>query len=80
MRVVLDTNILVSALLLESSLPAQVLTYWRRGRFQLLTAKPQFEELYRVTRYPTSWELTQAILALNLATIAVCLISSSQQQ
>ena len=52
MRVVLDTNILVSALLLESSLPAQLLTYWRRGRFELLTATPQFEELYRVTRYP----------------------------
>jgi len=52
MRVVLDTNVLVSALLLESSLPAQLVTHWRRGRFDVLTAAPQLEELARVTRYP----------------------------
>lgn len=52
MQVVLDTNILVSALLVESSLPAQLITHWRKGRFTLLTAAPQLEELMRVTRYP----------------------------
>jgi len=52
MRVVLDTNVLVSALLVEISLPAQLVTQWRRGRFDLLTADPQLEELMRVTRYP----------------------------
>lgn len=52
MRVVLDTNVLVSALLVESSLPAQFITHWRKGRFTLLTAAPQLEELMRVTRYP----------------------------
>ena len=52
MRVVVDTNVLVSALLVESSLPAQLLAHWRRGRFALLTAEPQLEELRRVTRYP----------------------------
>jgi predicted transcriptional regulator len=51
-QVVLDTNILVSALLVESSLPAQLITHWRKGRFTLLTAAPQLEELMRVTRYP----------------------------
>jgi hypothetical protein len=51
-RVVFDTNVLVSALLVESSLPAQLMTHWRKGRFALLTAPPQFEELTRVTRYP----------------------------
>jgi len=50
MRVVLDTNVLVSALLIETSLPAQLLTQWRRGRFDLLTADLQLEELMRVTR------------------------------
>lgn len=29
MRVVLDTNVLVSALLVESSPPAQLITHWR---------------------------------------------------
>lgn len=52
MRVVLDTNVLVSALLAESSPPGELITHWRRGRFTLLTAAPQLEELMRVTRYP----------------------------
>jgi putative PIN family toxin of toxin-antitoxin system len=52
MRVVLDTNVLVSALLVESSLPARLLSHWRQGRFALLTAAPQLDELARVTRYP----------------------------
>lgn len=52
MRVVLDTNVLISALLVESSLPAQLITHWRQGRFALLTAAPQLDELMRVTRYP----------------------------
>ncbi len=52
MRVVLDTNVLVSALLLESSPPGQLIINWRQGRFVLLTAAPQLDELMRVTRYP----------------------------
>ena len=52
MRVVLDTNVLISALLLEFSLPAQLVLHWRRGSFSLLTANPQLDELMQVTRYP----------------------------
>ncbi|MGH8555923.1 MAG: putative toxin-antitoxin system toxin component, PIN family [Methylococcales bacterium] len=52
MLVVLDTNVLVSALLSASSPPAQLITHWRQGRFTLLTAAPQLDELMRVTRYP----------------------------
>lgn len=52
MRVVVDTNVLVSALLSSTSMPAQVVTLWRQGRFTLLTAAPQLDELARVTRYP----------------------------
>jgi putative PIN family toxin of toxin-antitoxin system len=52
MRLVLDTNVLVSALLGSGSPPAQLLTLWPRGRYQLLTADMQLEELRRVTRYP----------------------------
>jgi uncharacterized protein len=51
-RVVIDTNVLVSALLSPTSLPAALVTLWREGRFTLLTAEPQLEELTRVTRYP----------------------------
>lgn len=52
MRVVLDTNVLISALLIPTSPPAELLTLWRNGQFILLTAAPQLDELARVTRYP----------------------------
>jgi len=51
-RLVIDTNILISALLAATSLPAQLVVIWRAGRFDLLTAVEQLDELARVTRYP----------------------------
>jgi uncharacterized protein len=51
-RLVIDTNILISALLGETSLPAQLLNHWRQGRFDLLTSADQLDESVRVTRYP----------------------------
>jgi len=50
-RVVVDTNVLVSALLSGKSLPAQLVTAWRQGDFTLLTSVEQLDELRRVTRY-----------------------------
>ena len=52
MRLVLDTNILVSALLSGTSLPAHLLGLWRQGFLDLLTAAEQIDELSRVSRYP----------------------------
>lgn len=52
MRVVLDTNIFISALLVETSLPAELIGLWRHGKFVLLSAQEQLDELARVTRYP----------------------------
>lgn len=66
MRVVLDTNVLVSALLVESSPPAQLITHWRQGRFALLTAAPQLDELMRVTRYPKIRARLKPVLAGRL--------------
>lgn len=51
MRVVLDSNIIVSALINGRGNPARVLDAWRRRRFELLTSEEQLEELRRVTRY-----------------------------
>jgi putative PIN family toxin of toxin-antitoxin system len=50
-RLVVDTNILISALL-GTGLPAHLIDLWRDGRFALLTAPAQLDELRRVTRYP----------------------------
>ena len=52
MRLVIDTNILVSALFSSTSLPAHLIVLWREGRFDLLTSADQLDELMRVTRYP----------------------------
>ena len=52
MRVVIDTNIFISALLIETSLPAELIGLWRHGKFILLSAQEQVHELARVTRYP----------------------------
>ena len=51
MRLVVDTNILISALLARGSLPGHLITLWRQNRFDLLTADEQLDELMRVTRY-----------------------------
>jgi uncharacterized protein len=51
MRLVLDTNVLVSALLSSSSPPAQLFTLWRGRAFDLITSAEQIDEIRRVTRY-----------------------------
>lgn len=51
MRLVVDTNVLISALLAAASLPAELLVIWRAGRFDLLTTAEQLDELARVSRY-----------------------------
>lgn len=52
MRVVLDTNILISALLSPSGPPASIIDAWRARRFDLVTGSAQVEEFRRATRYP----------------------------
>jgi putative PIN family toxin of toxin-antitoxin system len=53
MRVVLDTNILVSALLAETGLPASIYRSWRKGNFTLLTCAEQLTELRATLRKQT---------------------------
>jgi putative PIN family toxin of toxin-antitoxin system len=66
MRLVIDTNILVSALLAGGSLPAHLIVLWREGRFDLLTSSDQLDELTRVTRYPKIRERLAPALAGRL--------------
>ncbi|MGO9170766.1 MAG: putative toxin-antitoxin system toxin component, PIN family [Rhodomicrobium sp.] len=62
----MDSNVLMSALLVESSLPGQLIAHWRRGRFVLLTAVLQLDELRRVTRYPKIRQRIKAVGAGRL--------------
>lgn len=52
MRVILDTNVLVSAMLTAGGVPARLLDAWFEGRYELLTSESQLEELRLVTRHP----------------------------
>jgi putative PIN family toxin of toxin-antitoxin system len=63
---VVDTNILISALFSTQSLPAHLIVLWREGRFDLLTSADQIDELMRVTRYPRIRERLSPALAGRL--------------
>lgn len=51
MRVVLDTKILLSALISPPGLPDIIYRAWRAGRFELVTSTTQLDELRRASRY-----------------------------
>lgn len=51
MRVVLDTNVLLSALLSPHSLSDAIYRAWQKARFELVTSTTQIEELRRASRY-----------------------------
>ena len=77
MRVVLDANVLVSAILSPRGAPAQILTAWRAEQFDLVISHAILAELDRVFHYPKiakrhrwSEEQLQAFLD-NLAHIAI---------
>lgn len=52
MRVVLDTNILFSALISPHGAPDTIYRAWRSARFVLITSRAQLEEIRRASRYP----------------------------
>jgi putative PIN family toxin of toxin-antitoxin system len=52
MRVILDTNILVSALLVQSGIPGTIYRAWVDGAFVLLTCQTQLAELRATLRKP----------------------------
>lgn len=49
---ILDTNILISALIVPGGAPDYLYQCWRMGRFRLISSEHQLEEFRRVTRYP----------------------------
>ena len=52
MRVVLDPNVLIAALISSTGAPAQLLLAWRGGRFELIVSNLLLEELERALAYP----------------------------
>lgn len=52
MRVILDTNVLLGALISPHGPPDAIYRAWRAARFELVTSVAQLDELRRVSRYP----------------------------
>ena len=52
MRVVLDTNVLLSALISPHGAPDAIYRAWRAARFEVVTSRAQLDELRRASRYP----------------------------
>ena len=52
MRVVLDTNILFSALISPHGAPDTIYRAWRMARFEVVTSLAQLDEIRRASRYP----------------------------
>lgn len=51
MKIVLDTNVLVSGLISQGSPPGDLIEVWRSGRFTLLISTAQLIEFRRVLGY-----------------------------
>lgn len=52
MRVVLDTNVLLSALISPHGAPDTIYRAWRAAKFDIITSITQLDELRRASRYP----------------------------
>jgi len=52
MKVVLDTNIFLSGLMLPESIPGKIISAWRSSSFELALSEPMLVEIARVLAYP----------------------------
>lgn len=52
MKIVIDTNVLLSGLMLPSSIPGRIIQAWRDNRFELVLSQYQLDEIGRVLSYP----------------------------
>ena len=59
MRVVLDTNVLLSAFFKADSPPYKLVQAWMDNRFDVVTGPSQIEEIVRVARYPQIRQLLE---------------------
>lgn len=51
MRVVIDANVYVSALISSSGAPARIVKHWLQGKFDVLISQAIVDEILRVTGY-----------------------------
>ena len=66
MRVILDTGILIAALITTDTPPALIFQAWRKKRFELITSEWQLDEFRRVSRYAKLRRYLKPVEAGNL--------------
>jgi putative PIN family toxin of toxin-antitoxin system len=79
LKVVPDTNVFVSSLLVKAGLPARVLDAWRERRYLLITSPAIITEIRTTLNYPrirrkypiTDQDVTQLIALLEQDTLLV---------
>lgn len=79
MRVVLDTNVIISATLIRGGNEDQILRAWQRGAFELVLSPPILEELGRALfyeklrkfRWMTDEEIVELLQALAQGSVRV---------
>ena len=52
MKVVLDTDVLVSGLMSPDGVPGQILAAWTEAQFEVVSSREQLAEIARVLAYP----------------------------
>jgi putative PIN family toxin of toxin-antitoxin system len=52
LKVVLDTNVIISGLMYPDSTPGRIVSEWRNAQFDVVISLPQLEEIGRVLAYP----------------------------
>ena len=52
MKVVLDTNVLLSGLMFPEGIPGRILAAWAEARFEVVLSLDQLAEIGRVLEYP----------------------------
>ncbi len=65
MRVVLDTNVLISALISRDGMPGQVLNAWIDGRFILILSSFILEEFFRISVYKIKFNEGKILRLIN---------------
>ncbi len=67
MRVVIDTGILIAALITRDTPPDRIYQAWRKQRFERVTSEWQLEEFRRVSRFSSTNDLNIAPWEKELA-------------
>lgn len=66
MKVILDTNVFLSALISPHGTANIIYRAWRTGKFEIVTSKTQLDEIRKASRYPKLKAILQPILAGTL--------------